>query len=91
MELCKVYKMMSGIKPGDKIFFSSYGACYTTSQLVRNPSSTIPATGTVMKVYPRYVLVKLKEARECVMWDSIAKVNGIDWPLYNENCGGNRK
>ena len=84
MELNKVYKMMGGIKPGDKIFFNSYGACYTTSQLVRSPSSAIPTTGTVMKVYPRYVLVKLKGARECVMWDSIAKVNSIDWPLYNE-------
>ena len=40
--------------------------------------------GTVLKVYPRYVLVILKGARECVMWDSIAKVNGISWPLYNE-------
>lgn len=91
MELNKVYEMMSGIKPGDKIFFKSYGACETTSQACRSPSSAIPATGTVMKVYPRYVLVKLNGARECVMWDSIAKVNGIDWPLYNEKDGGNRK
>mgnify|MGYP007070238677 FL=1 len=91
MELCKVYKMMSGIKPGDEIFFNSYGACNNTTQQCRSVNSAIPATGTVLKVYPRYVLVKLKEARECVMWDSIAKVNGISWPLYNENCGGNRK
>ena len=84
MEIQKVYEIMSGIKPGDKIFFNSYGACNTTSQLVRKPGATIPATGTVLKVYPRYVLVKLKKARECVMWDSIAKVNGISWPLYNE-------
>lgn len=84
MELTKVYEMMSGIKPGDKIFFNSVGACDKTSQVCRSGSSAIPATGTVLKVYPRYVLVKLKGARECVMWDSIAKVNGIDWPLYNE-------
>ena len=85
MELSKVYSMMSGIKPGDKIFFHSYGACNSTSQLVRQPGAAIPATGTVLKVYPCYVLVKLNAVRECVMWDSIAKVNGFDWPLYNEN------
>ena len=85
MELSKVYEMMSGIKPGDKIYFNSYGACNSASQLCRSCSSAVPATGTVLKVYPRYVLVKLKKARECVMWDSIAKVNGISWPLYNEN------
>lgn len=84
MTLKHVYEMMSGIKPGDKIFFNSYGACDTPAQLGRSGSSTIPATGTVLKVYPRYVLVKLKVARECVMWDAIAKVNGIPWPLYNE-------
>lgn len=84
MDIKHVDEMMRGIKPGDKIFFNSYGACNTTSQLVRNPGATIPATGTVLKVYPRYVLVKLKGARECVMWDSIAKVNGIPWPLCNE-------
>ena len=85
MELSKVYEMMSGIKPGDKVFFHSYGACNSASQLCRSCSSAVPATGTVLKVYPRYVLVKLKKVRECVMWDSIAKVNGISWPLYNEN------
>lgn len=85
MELKKVYKMMSGIKPGDKIFFNSIGACDKASQVCRSESSAIPATGIVLKVYPRYVVVKLREARECVMWDSIAKVNDISWPLYNED------
>ena len=84
MELSKVYEMMGGIKPGDKIFFNSYGACDTPSQAGRSPSSAIPTVGTVLKVYPRYAVVKLKVARECVMWDAIVKVNGIVWPLYNE-------
>ena len=91
MTLDYVYKMMGSIKPGDKLSFNSYGACNSTVQLCRSGNSSIPAIGTVLKVYPRYVLVKLKGARECVMWDSIAKVNGITWPLYNENYGGNRK
>ncbi len=77
MTLKHVYKMMNGIKPGDKISFNSYGACNNTTQL----NSTIRATGNVLKVYPRYVLVILKIARECVMCDSIGKVNGISWPL----------
>lgn len=84
MELNKVYNMMNGINPGDKIFFNSYGACDSTTKLGRASGATIPTTGTVLKVYPHYVLVRLKVARECVMWDSIKKVNGISWPLYNE-------
>ncbi len=84
MELSKICKMMAGIKTGDKISFNSYGACDTAGKLGRSGGSTIPATGTVLMVYPRYVIVRLKVARECVMWDSIAKVNGISWPLYNE-------
>ena len=84
MELNKIYKMMAGIKPGAKIDFNSYGACYNAGQLGRSGGSTVPAVGTVLKVYPRYVLVKLKVARECVHWDSIKKVNGIGWPLYKK-------
>ena len=84
MTLKHVYEMMGSIKPGDRIFFNSIGACDKPSQVCRSGSSAIPTTGTVLKVYPRYVLVKLKSARECVMWDSIAKVNGFSWPLYNE-------
>lgn len=84
MELSKIYKMMAGIRPGDKIFFNSYGACDKAAQLGRSGSSTIPATGTVLKVYPRYVLVRLKVARECVHWGSIKKVNGSGWPLYKK-------
>lgn len=84
MELNKIYKMMAGIKPGDKIDFNSYGACYNAGQLGRSGGSTVPAVGTVLKVYPRYVLAKLKVARECVHWGSIKRVNGIGWPLYNK-------
>ncbi len=84
MELSHVDKMMAGIKPGDKIDFNSYGACDSATRLGRSSSSSIPAVGTVLKVYPRYVLVKLKVARECVHWDSIKKVNGIGWPLYKK-------
>ncbi len=84
MELSHVGKMMAGIKPGDKIDFNSYGACDSAIRLGRSSSSAIPAIGTVLKVYPRYVLVKLKVARECVHWGSIKKVNGIGWPLYKK-------
>ena len=84
MELNKIYKMMAGIKPGDKIDFNSYGACDSAIRLGRSSSSAIPAIGTVLKGYPRYVLVKLKVARECVHWGSIKKVNGIGWPLYKK-------
>ena len=84
MELSKIYSMMNGIKAGDKIFFSSYGACDSATKLGRSGGATVPAIGTVLKVYPRYVLVRLKVAMECVMWDSIKRVNGISWPLYNE-------
>ncbi len=84
MELAHVYKMMENIKPGDKVFFNSVGACDTAAQAGRSTGATIPATGTVLKVYPCYVLVRLKVARECVRWDSIVKLNGISWPLYNE-------
>ncbi|MBO6290994.1 MAG: hypothetical protein J6N51_01860 [Selenomonas sp.] len=84
MELNKIYKMMAGIKPGDKIDFNSYGACDSAIRLGRSNSSTIPAIGTVLKVYPRYVLVNLKVAREGVHWGSIKKVNGIGWPLYRK-------
>ena len=84
MELSHVYKMMGSIDPGDKVFFNSYGACDTAGKLGRSSSAAIPTTGTVLKVYPRYVLMRLKVARECVMWDSIKKVTGISWPLYNE-------
>ena len=84
MELNKIYKMMAGIKPGDQIDFNSYGACDSAIRLGRSSSSAIPAIGTVLKVYPRYVLVKLKMARECVHWGSIKKVNGIGWPLYKK-------
>ena len=84
MNLSNIYKMMAGIKIGDKISFNSYGACDTAGKLGRSGGATIPAIGTVLKVYPRYVIVKLRVARECVMWDSIAKVNGISWSLYNE-------
>ena len=85
MELKHIYDMMAGINPGDKISFNSYGACDTAGKLGRSGGSTIPAVGTVLKVYHRYVIVRLKVARECVMWDSIAKINGINWPLYNED------
>lgn len=84
MELSHVYKMMAGIKPGDKIDFNSYGACDSATRLGRSSSSAIPATGTVLKVYPRYVLVRLKMARECVHWGSIKKLNGSPWPFYKE-------
>ncbi len=84
MKQSKIIEKMSTINPGDKIDFNSYGACYNPGQLGRSGGSTVPATGTVIKVYPRYVLVRLKVARECVHWGSICKVNGIDWPLYNE-------
>lgn len=84
MELKHIYEMMSHINHGDKISFNSYGACDTAGKLGRSGGSTIPAVGTVLKVYPRYVIVRLKVAKECVMWDSIKKVNGISWPLYNE-------
>ena len=84
MELNKIYKMMAGIKPGAKIDFNSYGACYNAGQLGRSGGSTVPAVGTVLKVYPRYVLVKLKVAREGVHWGSIKKVNGIGWPFYKK-------
>lgn len=84
MELNKIYKMMAGIKPSDKIDFNSYGACDSATGLGRSSSSAIPAIGTVLKVYPRYVLVKLKVARECVHWGSIKKVNGIGWPRYKK-------
>ena len=84
MELSYVSKMMSSIKPSDKIFFNSYGACDSVTKLGRSGSATVPAIGTVLKVYPRYVLVKLKVARECVMWDGIIKVNGVSWPLCTE-------
>lgn len=84
MELSKVYNMMNGIEAGDKIFFNSYGACDSAAKLGRSSSAAIPATGTVMEVYPRYVLVKLKVARECVQWDSIIKVNGVSWLLCTE-------
>ncbi len=83
MTLSRVYGMMDSIKPGDRISFDSYGACDRPSQLCRSGSVTIPATGTVLKVYPRFAVVRLKAARECVMWNSIVKVNGISWPLYN--------
>lgn len=84
MELSHVYKMMGSIKPGDKIYFNSMGACDTAGKLGRSSSAAIPATGTVLKVYPKYVLVRLKVAKECVMWDSIKRVNGIGWSLYKE-------
>ena len=84
MTINGIYKMMGNIKQGDKIFFNSYGACDNAAKLGRSGSATIPAIGTVLKVYPRYVLVKLKVARECVMWDSIIKVNGASWPLCTE-------
>ena len=84
MEISKVYEMMNTLKPSDKIDFNSYGACDSATRLGRSSSSSIPAVGTVLKVYPRYVLVKLKVARECVHWDSIKKVNGIGWPLYKK-------
>ena len=84
MELSKIFEMMSTIKPGDKIDFNSYGACYNASQLGRSGGSTVRAAGTVLKVYPRYVLVRLKVARECVHWGSIRKVNGSNWSLYKE-------
>ncbi len=84
MELSRVFEMMNGINHGDKIFFNSYGACDSVTKLGRSGGANIPATGTVLKVYPRYVLVRLKVARECVMWDSIQRVNGVSWPLYNE-------
>lgn len=84
MELTHVDKMMESIKPGDKVFFNSIGACDTAAQAGRSSGATIPATGTVLKVYPRYVLVKLKVAKECVHWGSIKRVNGIGWPLYNK-------
>ena len=84
MELNSIFAMMNTIKPGDKISFASYGACNAASQLGRSGGSTVPAIGTVLKVYPRYVLVKLKVARECVHWGSIKKVNGIGWPLYKK-------
>ncbi len=83
MELSKVYSMMKSITPGDKIFFNSYGACDSATKLGRSGGATVSATGTVLKVYTKYVLVSLKVARECVMWDSIKRVNGIGWPLYN--------
>ena len=50
----------------------------------RNISMTIPADGTVERVYPRYILVSLGRVREGVLWDSIAAVNGKPWPLYRE-------
>lgn len=84
MKLSHVDKMMAGIKPGDKIDFNSYGACDSAIKLGRSSSSAIPAIGTVVKVYPRYVLVKLKVAREGVHWGSIKRVNGIGWPLYKK-------
>jgi len=84
MELSKIFEMMSTINPGDKIDFKSYGACHNAGQMGRNGGATVPATGTVLKVYPRYVLVRLKVARECIHWGSIQRVNGADWPLYNE-------
>ena len=84
MELTHVDKMMESIKPGDKVFFNSIGACDTAAQAGRSSGATIPATGTVLKVYPRYVLVRLKVARECVHWGSIKRVNGIGWSLYNK-------
>ena len=85
MTLSHVYEMMAGIKPGDKVFFDSYGACDNSSQLGRKPSVTIPATGTVEQVYPRYVVARLKAARECVQWYGIRKVNGTAWPLYRRD------
>lgn len=84
MELSKVYSMMSGIKPGDKISFDSYGACDSAVQLGRSGSATIPAVGTAERVYFHYVIVRLRKARECVHWGSIRKVNSIDWPIWNK-------
>ena len=73
MELKKVYEIMSGIKPGDKIFFNSIGACDKASQVCRSGSSAIPATGIVLKVYPRYVVVKLRGAREWSCWTALPR------------------
>lgn len=84
MELSHVYEMMGRLKLGDKILFNSVGACDFAVQAGRNTNATIPAVGIVEHVYPRYVLVRMKVVRECVMWDSIRKVNGISWPLFNE-------
>lgn len=77
-----VKKMMNTIRPGDKISFDSIAACDSPGQICRNPSATIPAVGTVVKVYPRYALVRLKVPVECVPWHSIHKLNGRPWPLF---------
>lgn len=84
MRLTKVKQWMDTIKIGSRILFKSYGACETHTQLGRSSSAAIIATGTVVDVYPRFVRVKLKAVHECVMWDSIWKVDGRDWPLCNE-------
>lgn len=84
MEIRQLEKMMKSIKPGDVIQFNSVGACRVPGDMGRNISMTIPADGTVERVYPRYVLVSLGRVRECVLWDGIAAVNGKPWPLYRE-------
>lgn len=84
MLLSKVYQQMGRIRPGDRIAFSSYGACEDAGRVCRGGGAAIPAVGTVLRVYPRFVLVKLRAARECVLWDSIRKVNGYTWTLCRE-------
>lgn len=79
-----VKKMMNTIHSGDRISFDSVAACDYPSQLCRKPGATIPAVGTVVKVYPRYALVRLKAPLECVPWHSIRKLNGKPWPLFCE-------
>ena len=84
MEIRQLEKRMTSIKPGDAIQFNSVGACRVPGDMGRNISMTIPADGTVERVYPRYVLVSLGSVREGVLWDGIAAVNGRPWPLYRE-------
>lgn len=84
LTLSEVYEKMKGIKVGDKIAFDSMAACENGMQVSRK--TPIPVVGTVERLYPRFVLARLKKAKECVMWDSIHKVNGGRWSLFCKEC-----
>lgn len=81
INLEKVAQEMKKIRPGDKVQFDSYKACYNAAQLNRNNTSIV-ATGTVLEATENYVLVKLRRITEYVSWPAIRTVNGIGWHYY---------
>lgn len=64
------------IHPGDRITHRSTGEARTAAELARDIGVTVRATGTAVKVYPRFVMVKLKEIQEAAnRWDIIRAVS----------------